>query len=115
MSRTQEINAAMLKAANRLHHLSMRYSGAFVELVSGTPVGFLAREHPGLSECRDFIDLILFTRAEISALTKLCIDAGIFTSEQFAQQVTDDYEWLAQEKAKFLGVGVTDLGITLTK
>ena len=48
-------------AAERLHHLSMRYAGAMQELISGKPVGLMPSNSPGLKEARDFIDLILFT------------------------------------------------------
>lgn len=109
-----ETYQAMRLAAERLHHLSMRYSGALVELVEKQPVGLLAQDHPGLKECRDFIDLILFTRAEINALTRLLVEATVFSTERFTKQVAKEYEWFAQEKAKQLGVGLTDYGITFS-
>jgi hypothetical protein len=102
MSGHSQNDEAMRAAANRLHHLSMRYAGALVELLGDKPVGMIPRGQPGLREARDFIDLILFTRAEINALTKLLEITKAFAAE---------YEWFAQQKAKFLGVGLNDAGL----
>jgi hypothetical protein len=108
----EEAAAKARHAANRLRHLSMRYSGALVELVRGEQAGFLPTGHPGLREARDFIDLILFTRAEVNALARLLIDAGLLTAEQVQAQFAEEYEWFAQQKAKALGVEVHDHGLT---
>lgn len=100
-------------AANRLHHLSMRYAGALVELIAQAPITALATGHPGLREARDFIDLILFTRAEINGLTKILVDAKLVTPERVSEIMAEQYEWLTKEKAKFLNVGVSDEGLVL--
>jgi hypothetical protein len=102
---------ALRLASERLHHLSMRYVGALAEVVSGKAHGFLPTGWPGLKECRDFIDLILFTRAEINGLTNLLAKAGVVTVEQITKEFAEQYEWFAQEKAKFLGVGISDVGL----
>lgn len=99
-------------AANRLHHLSMVYSGALIELLQGEKVGLLPASRPGWREARDFIDLILFTRAEINALTGLLIEAGALSTEQVQSRFAQEYEWFAQQKAQLFGVEVHDHGIT---
>ena len=109
-----DLEKANKAAANRLHHLSMRYVGALLEAATGKAVGTLPSSHPGLSECRDLIDLVLLCRAEINALTKCLIDSGTFTAEKFGQEVTDNYDWLAKQKAAQLGVEVTDYGLKFT-
>jgi hypothetical protein len=101
-------------AANRLHHLSMRYSAALVELVANEPVGFLLRTHPGLKEARDLIDLVLLTRAEVNALTALLVQAKVLDLAAFNRECRDQYEWLTNQKSDFLGVGVSDAGIVIT-
>jgi hypothetical protein len=108
-----EVDAAARKAAQRLHHLSMLYAGCFHELVSGRPGGVLMQGHPGLKQVRDFIDLILLTRAEINALTKLLTDAKIIDPEKLVRQFAEEYEWFAQAKAEAFGVEVTDYGLVL--
>lgn len=100
------------KAANRLHHLSMRYSGALVELIKGEHVGLLSNAHPGLKEARDFIDLILFVRAEINGITGLLIESKVLSVEQVQARFAEEYEYFAQVKAKQLGVEVTDYGLS---
>lgn len=99
-------------ASNRLHHLSMLYSGALIELLQGEQVGLLPTSHPGLREARDFIDLILFTRAEINALSRLLIEAGTFTTEEVQLSFAEEYEWFAQQKAKLFGVELHDYGVS---
>jgi len=120
---------AFSKAANRLHHLSMRYAGAFVELLKGEPTWGLPHGHPGLKETRDFIDLILFTRAEINAIGKILEETGVITTvnlpagthisirpismARVAEIIQSEYEWLTKVKAQFLNVGVSDEGIVI--
>lgn len=111
----EEAVAKARHAAQRLHHLSMLYSGSLIELVKGEKVGVLPTSYPGLKEARDFIDLILFTRAEINALSRLLIDAGVLDLEKVQNQFAEEYEWFAQQKAKLYGVEVTDYGVRFTK
>lgn len=110
MATEKEMNAAL----NRLHHLSMRYAGAFAELVQGKPVGMLPNNYPGLKEFRDLADLILFTRAEISGLTMLLVAKGVFTKEEFVSQMAEEYDFLAKAKAQQFGIGVNDAGLVYT-
>lgn len=98
-------------AANRLHHLSMRYVGALVEAATGSKVGMLPGGYPGLREMRDLIDLAMLQRAEVNALTKLLVDAKLLTQEQVLGAFAEEYDWLAREKARFLGCEVTDAGL----
>jgi len=98
-------------AANRLHHLSMRYAAAVLELALGRPVGMVPQGYPGLKEFRDLADLILFVRAEMNANTRLMVEAGIITAEQAAIAYTEEYDHLTKAKAEQLGVGVNDAGL----
>lgn len=102
---------AMRQSSHRLHHLSMRYVGARKEMLSGEKIAFLPADYPGLHEMRDLFDLVLLTRAEINALTALLVDAGVFNLERFTREVTEQYEWLAREKARHFGCTVTDQGL----
>lgn len=108
---SRDNQAAMRKAADKLHHLSMRYVGAFAEIALGRKVGLLPKGTPGLSEMRDLIDLILLTRAEINAFTALLVRKGVFTVDEFTRQCKHEYEWLTEQKAHYLGVEVTDAGL----
>lgn len=110
--KSEELRKAAQKAAQRLHHLSMRYSGAFMELLKGEHVSTISAAHPGLKEVRDFIDLILYTRAEINALTRLLIAERVLDIDAVQAAFAEEYEWLAQTKAKQLKVEVTDYGLS---
>lgn len=105
------MNDAYNKAANRLHHLSMRYAGAMMELVQGKKVGLIPANAPGFREARDFIDLILLTRAEINGLSNLLVKKKILTQDEMTVEFTEQYEWLTTQKAQQLQVVVTDFGL----
>lgn len=102
-------------SAHRLHHLSMVYVGAFMEVAKGQKVGLIPLNHPGLKETRDLIDLLLFTRAEISGLTRLMVDKGVFTAQEYQEQMIEEYDWFAQQKSKQFGCTVTDTGLSWSK
>ncbi len=106
-----EARAALDLACHRLHHLSMRYVGALMEVTSGAPISFVPQGHPGLRECRDFIDLCLFCRAEINALTGLLIEANLLDAEAVTRRMAAEYEFMTQAKAKQLGCEVDDRGL----
>lgn len=99
------------RAANRLHHLSMRYVGALQEVACGQKVGLIGKNHPGNKEMRDLVDLILLTRAEINGLTQILVNAKLITLEAFEKLMTEQYEYLTDVKAKQLGVEVSDVGL----
>lgn len=111
MTPDEAVEACKL-AANRLHHLSMVYVGALIEVVSGEPVGVVPDTRPGLAQMRDLIDLLLYTRAEISGLSRLLVDNGVFTTQQYQEQMAEEYNWFANVKAKQFGCTVTDVGLS---
>jgi hypothetical protein len=101
----------MMKAANKLHHCSVRYVGAFAEVAQGKGLIALPKDWPGLSVCRDFIDMILFTRAEISALTHCLVESGHLDHAKYVLQCKKEYDFLCEAKAKQLGFKVDDDGL----
>jgi hypothetical protein len=103
------------QAANRLHHLSMRYVGAVFEVASGTPVSLLPSNHPGIREMRDLIDCVLLSRAEINGFTRILVEAKLLTIERAEQIFAEEYQWLEEQKAKFLGVEVSDAGLVIKR
>ncbi len=103
-----------LRAANRLHHLGIRYAGALAEVAKGEPVGFLLAGAPGLHEMRDLISLILLCRAEMNAVTKIMIETKLIDAETLTKEIAEEYERLTKEKAAELGVKVTDEGLVFT-
>jgi len=75
--------------------------------------GFVSRDHPGLREARDLIDLVLLCRAEINGLVKILVDAKLIDEKVAERVFADEYEWFAREKAKFLNGGLSDEGIVI--
>lgn len=102
-----------LRAANRLHHLSLRYVGALAEVAKGQPVGALPAGYPGISEMRDLIDLILYCRAECNVLTAVLLQMNppAISLPDLQKMMAEEYEKLAQEKAEQLGCEVFDGGL----
>lgn len=103
------------KAANRLHHLSMRYAAAFLEMATGKRQGMIPQGYPGLSEFRDIVDLVLYVRAEMNGHTRILVEAGLITAEKAKKIMTEEYEFLAQAKAKQFGIGISDMGLVFNK
>lgn len=106
-----ETQSAARKAGERLHHLSMIYGAAILELAQGKEVGMVPTGYPGLKKMRDLADLILLTRAEINGLTNLLIEAGVLDLDKVSRTFAEEYEWLTQQKAKQFGVGVSEHGL----
>jgi hypothetical protein len=105
-------NELAKRAAQRLHHVSMRFVGAMRELCTGTKVGFIPSGAPGLDEMRSLIDLCHLTRAEVNGLTKLLIEGKYLKAETVTRTFAEEYEWLAQQKAQETGCEVTDYGLS---
>jgi hypothetical protein len=65
-----------------------------------------------LRAVKDHREVTILLRAEVSALTGLLIDKGVFTAEEFTQAVGDEAELLSADYArKFPGMEATDHGI----
>lgn len=97
--------------ADRLHHFSMIYCGAIYELAAGKQILGLPIGHPGLKEVRDVLDLILFLRAEINAMSKILLEAKLITPERFQEIMGEEYKWLADQKELFFKVKSTPWGL----
>lgn len=107
--------------ASRLNHLGTFYAGAIAELGRGHPITLLQDGVPGLDLVRDLVQLVLFQRAELNALTKALSEAGHLDPKAFGQQCEDDYEWLANAKADHIGqvlgldIKITDRGVDIAR
>jgi hypothetical protein len=108
------INEAMAKAVNLLHHISMRVCACFWEFPNGKQAAFFPANHPGVHDVRSQIDMTMFSRAEVSALTRLLIEKGVFTAEEYSIQATEEYECLANAKAREFNCTVTEYGLSFS-
>ena len=65
---------------------------------------------------RDHREVTLLMRAELNALTVLLVKKGIFTSEEFHAQLTEDAQELCKLLEKrFPGFKASETGMILTK
>lgn len=96
------------RAFNRLHHLSMLYAMAFLDQQEMADPGQRLM-------ARDILDCVLICRAEINGITKILTDLKIVSPEEIKRVMTEQYQWLAGEKAKIYNVTIMDDGIIINK
>lgn len=79
---------------------------------AGWQLGTRLNSDPECQAVRDHREISMLMRAEINALTKLCIDAGVFTSRDLTEQMIVEFEHLSDSYAeRFPGMTPTDDGI----
>jgi hypothetical protein len=83
-------------------------------VLAGWHLGSKAKDAPGVPAMRDLQDFRLLIRAEVSALTELLIQKGVFTEAEYrtqleAEAVRCDLQW----EAFFPGYQTTDVGVTI--
>ncbi len=79
---------------------------------AGWQLGTRLQDDPECQAVKDHREVTILLRAEVSALTKLFIDKGIFTEEEFQQGMIEEAELLSQDyENRFPGMKATDLGI----
>jgi len=80
---------------------------------AGWQLGTRLDSDPECQAIRDHREVSMLMRAEINALTKLCLDAGVFTARDFTEQVIVECDLLSDDYAeRFPGMSATDDGIT---
>lgn len=100
----EQIAALVDRFANRL----AKWRSVF----AGWQLGTRAIGDPESDAVRDHREVTMLMRAEINALTKLCIDAGVFTQRDLSEQLILECEHLSEAYAeKFPGMTATDDGI----
>lgn len=100
-----------MQSAQNLHHISIIYAGAVMELATGKEQGLIASDAPGVKKVRDLVDIVLLTRAENNALVSMLVKKGVFTSREFTDEVGEQYKWFTDVKAKQFNVQVRDYGL----
>lgn len=83
-------------------------------VLAGWQLGTRADTDPECQAVRHHREATLFLRAEVTALTALLIERGVFTLADFEKQL--DIEAAALDKAfeqKFPGFKATDIGISI--
>jgi hypothetical protein len=79
---------------------------------AGWQLGTRTSDDPECQAVRDHREATILMRAEINALIKCCIDAGIFKEREWAEQLIVEFELLSDDyAARFPGMTATDDGI----
>jgi len=83
-------------------------------LLSGWQLGTRAKGDPESDAVRDHREATLILRAEQSALSQLLIAKGVFTADEWNDQVAKEADLLCMAlEAKFPGVRATDDGLAM--
>lgn len=83
-------------------------------LFTGWQLGTRAKGDPEGDAVRDHREVTILLRAEVTALTKLCIDKKIFTVEEFNKGLDEEADMLnADYQRRFPGVRATDYGLDI--
>jgi hypothetical protein len=79
---------------------------------AGWQLGTRLDTDPECQAVRDHREVTMLMRAEINALTKCCLDAGVFTAREFTEQLIVECDHLSESyEKKFPGMEATDDGI----
>lgn len=81
-------------------------------LLTGWQLGTREKGDPEGDAVRDHREATLIHRAELSALTTLLIQKGVFTAEEFHAQLEKDADLCSERlSARFPGIRATDVGL----
>lgn len=84
-------------------------------VLTGWQLGTRAKGDPEADAVRDHRESSLVMRAELTAVTAILVKKGIFTVEEFRDQVQEEARHLCElHKERFPGFEATDTGITMT-
>jgi hypothetical protein len=81
-------------------------------VLAGWQLGTRIKEDPEAEAVRDHREVTLLLRTEVNALTKLLIDKGVFTTEEFENTIIAEAEWMhAMLEQRFPGMKAESWGI----
>ena len=84
-------------------------------MYAGWQLGTRLKGDPECDAVRDAAEARILLRVEVSALARLLVDAGVFTEEQWNDQLAVEADALnAMLAKKWPGVTATDFGLTFT-
>lgn len=80
---------------------------------AGWQLGTRSKSDPECQAVKDHRELSILTRLEISAFTKLLVQKGIITVEEFQEAMIEEADLLEKDyERKFPGIKAADDGIT---
>ena len=97
--------------ANKMHK-SLNRLTKWRSVFAGWQLGTRPTGDPECDAIRDHREVTILLRAEVTTLTKLLMDKGVFTQEEHAKELTAEAELLSKDyESKFPGMKATDIGI----
>jgi hypothetical protein len=82
---------------------------------AGWQLGTRTSSDPECQAVRDHREVTILLRAEVNAITKLLLDKGVFTTQEFQRELEQEAEDLSSRyEGKFPGIKATDYGIQYT-
>lgn len=83
-------------------------------VLAGWHLGSMSVDRPGVAAMRDLQDFRLVVRAELTAVTALLIEKGVFTSEELTRQVGIEAHFMdKQMETLFPGFRTTATGLIM--
>lgn len=99
-------HAATMAALNRL--------GKWRSALTGRILGTRAKGDPESDGFRDLFDKLLLLRAEVTAITGLLLEKGVFTDLEFLVKLEEEAKYLTEAYEKqFPGFRATDYGLDI--
>lgn len=86
--------------------------GRWRAVFAGWQLGTRADTDPECQAVRDHREVTMMLRAEVNALTQVLTRKGVFTAEEYTEQIGDEAEHLCHEYEKrWPGARATDIGM----
>lgn len=86
--------------------------GKWRSVFAGWQLGTRLKGDPECDAVRDHREVTILLRAEVNALTRCMIEAGIFTSAKFTEVLGEEADALSKAyEGKFPGMKATEIGI----
>jgi len=83
---------------------------------AGWQLGTRSDSDPECKAVKDHREVTILLRVENTALLRLLVEKGIFTTEEFQQATIDEAELLNKDyEARFPGIKATDIGMQYDK
>lgn len=100
--------------ARRVYEASLHRLTRWHTVFAGWQLGTRPADDPECAAVRDHRDSTMVMRAELTALTRLCLAGGPFTEEQYLNAVAVEADFLSESyEQRFPGFKATDEGLVI--
>lgn len=90
--------------------------GKWRTVFAGWQLGTRPKSDPECQAVRNHYEITVLLRAEVSALSRLLVEKGVFTAEEFLKALGEEADDLCTKyENQFPGFRATDIGIVMDK